>query len=380
MFNLEEIKQRSEPKSYEMGRRLFEKGMVSRLTISDHKVTAVVSGTHDYRVTLDNDNSLGGLHVHCDCPAASYQDVCKHTVAVALCVENPSQVIEATEAESSEETLRAWFSQKPVNELTDIIMSYIERSDADLNKWQLAMRSDNGELDAAELRKMITKALPAKQLYEWNEVARYFEQAERMFDAILPAIEKLPVSQQWQLIYRAIERLNKVLERIDDSGWYRNLIEGELCQRLIALFELQTWSDKKKATWIFEHFKEYKFDLFPAVPEDFTLSDEAKQLFVEMCREELDSLPQPLDYADWRIKSYVNRLIEPLVDQARENGDLGEECRLRDLTATNVRDYLKISDVCLGANSAFDAEHWLQEAYKVAKDSFGKHECRKFCC
>ena len=70
MFDLNEIKQRSQNKSYQLGYQLYQSGKVSRLVIAGNKVTAIVSGQHDYHVTLLKDETGQGesLQVSCSLP------------------------------------------------------------------------------------------------------------------------------------------------------------------------------------------------------------------------------------------------------------------------------------------------------------------------
>jgi len=48
MFDLNEIKQRSESRSYQLGEKLYYLGKVSRLSVTADSATAIVSGQHDY--------------------------------------------------------------------------------------------------------------------------------------------------------------------------------------------------------------------------------------------------------------------------------------------------------------------------------------------
>ena len=167
-------------------------------------------------------------------------------VAVALLVENtPEEVLIEEAAELAQ--LKEWFKEKSVEELTGIVMSYIDNSADEQDKWQLTMRNEENSLGASELSKLITKALPAKQVWEWNKVSNYFAHAEEMFATIFPAIEKLAITQQWQLTLKALQRLNKILERIDDSGGFRFQLEGQFNEKLVTLFNQLPWSDEKKA-------------------------------------------------------------------------------------------------------------------------------------
>lgn len=381
MFDLDEIKQRAPSRSYQLGILLYQSGKVSRLSVAGDRVTAIVSGEHDYHVSLVKDDSVQGesLQVSCSCPAAEYQYICKHAVAVALRVENTpvEEIKNATRNENKRhEQLKNWFNQKTAAQLTDFLMSYIDESEHEFDKWQLMMRSEENSLDAAQLSKMISKALPAQGVWEWNEVSHYFADAQEMFAVIFPAIEKLSVAKQWQLILKTLQRLNKVLEQIDDSGGFRFAIEEDLKQKLVALFNQQNWSDEKKAEWLFSHFEHYTYDIFPAVPEDFELTESVNQAFLEKCLTALTHHSQSGCLSDFDHRWLIRRLAKPLVDQAQQCGDWQAQCRLLNMSAFDHRDYLKISSICLENNAELEAQDWLRQAYLHAKTSYEQVQCK----
>ncbi|KMT66919.1 hypothetical protein [Catenovulum maritimum] len=275
--------------------------------------------------------------------------------------------------------LKSWFKQKSVDELSDIILNYIGESADEQSRWQLAMLNDQGGLSGGEIKKMITKALPKKQAWSYAEVRAYFHHSENMFVDIFMAIEQLPIDKQWQLTLHALVRLNTVLEQIDDSGGYRFDLEGQLNQRLSSLFNQQTWSDDEKAQWIFEHYKEYKYDVFPSVPEDFELTESVQCIFVALCQAEAEKRhKQGLDLSIWKEKYAFERLLEPQIEQAKNNNDLPAQCHLMAMSAYDERDHLKIAQLCLDHNELLDAEYWLKKAYNAVKKEANKISCQKF--
>ena len=382
MFDLNEIKQRASSRSYQLGKLLYKSGKVSRLSVDDNTATAIVSGEHDYHVSLIKDNSVqdGSLQVSCNCPAAAYQDICKHAVAVALLVENTPVEQRLNEAENettSHAQLVNWFKQKSSDQLTTFLMSYINESAQEFDKWQLVMHSEESNFDPKLLYTMITKALPIQSLWEWNDVKHYFADADDMFEVIFPAIDKLSVDKQWLLILKTLQRLNKVLEEIHDSGGFRFAIEEILKQKLVSLFNQQSWSDDKKADWLFSHFEEYKYDCFPDVPEDFKLTETVNQAFLGKCLTALNHHSKSGDLSDFDHRWFIQHLANPLVDQAVQRGDWRAQCRLLNMSAFEHRDYLKISSICLANNEELEAEDWLRQAYQHAKTSYEQLECQE---
>lgn len=182
-----------------------------------------------------------------------------------------------------------------------------------------------------------------------------------MFATLFPAIEKLTITQQWLLISNAIQRLNKVLEQIHDSGGFCRYIADELKQRLVVFFNAQPWSDEEKAQWIFNHTEEYTYDVFPDVPEDFELSA-VRQIFLAKCLIAVEDKQQSGDLNDWDFKYSIQRLTRPLIEQAIDQGNWQEQCRLMNMSAVRHPDYLAIADVCLDNAAELDGEYWLQQA------------------
>lgn len=257
-------------------------------------------------------------------------------------------------------------------------MTYIDDSSNELDKWQLIMRSEENNVTTGELNKLVTKALPAKEMWEWNKVSEYFHHANEMFTTIFNLIDKLTVTEQWKLTLRANQRLNKVLERIDDSGGFRFYIEDELNQRLVRLFNQLPWSDQKKALWIFSHTEEYKYDVFPSVPKDFDISPEVKQIFLTQCLNTAKQQAPLGDLNDWEHRWSLQRLTAPLIDEAKETGDWQLQCQFMKITAIRLSDYLAIADVFLDNKEASESEYWLQQAYKTVQTPYEKAECQAY--
>lgn len=383
MFDLNEIEQRVASKTYDLGYGLYASNNVSKLLIVGDQAMASVAGQYKYKVTLENSEN-GQCMASCTCPAADYQGICKHAIAVALKV-NSLSATELANANADATTqgnecgaLMAWFLDKPANELADIIMGFLDESEHEYDKWVFMMSNDKQAMSTGELSKLITKALPKKSVWGWNEVRSYFADADSLFEMIFPAIEKRPVDQQWQLNFKAVVRLNTVLEDIDDSGGFRFDLEEQLNQNLSELFNQLPWSDEQKAQWIFEHFEDYKYDVFPSVPHDFDITPSVNTLFLALCTTAIEKrLHAGVDFSDWRQKSALTRLTSILIKQAQGQDDWQAQLRLIKLTAHDSADYLKIAALCKDRNELLDAEYYLKQAYQRASKPHEVLACKR---
>ena len=151
-----------------------------------------------------------------------------------------------------------------------LIALLLEELGRDEHRWQhwLQRAERSGQpVTQASLVKQINEALPKQSLWEWREVADYFDEAENQFEAIWEVLESLSVEAQWALVEHALSRLNQVLEQIDDSGGHRFGIEGQLTSRLPTLFRQLPWSEQQQADWLFEHLVERPLDVFPSLSD-----------------------------------------------------------------------------------------------------------------
>lgn len=241
------------------------------------------------------------------------------------------------------------------------------------------MSNDQGTLLAAEISKLITKALPAKPVWDWHKVNNYFQQANELFEQILIAVEKLSVAAQWKLILKLYQRLNKVLEQIDDSNGERFYIESQLQDKITTLFNQLDWSDDKKAKWIFEHFQHYKYDVFPAVPGDFELSASVRSHFFALCSTEIEKQEQlGINLSDRGQKWAIKRLISPLLDEAKLLGDWQLQSHLMQKSAWEHSDFLALSEVHLENDDTLDAQYYLRQAYQKAEMPYEETQCQAY--
>lgn len=259
-----------------------------------------------------------------------------------------------------------------------LLLEYICRDDDEYEKWLFTLDTAEKGSSLSLLKKQVTQALPLHDVWGWNEVRDYFTKAELRFDAIWPEMETLSVEDQWELAAVMIERLNKCLEHIDDSGGFRFTIEGQLNERMSSLFSQLNWPATKKAEWLFEHFNNIRFDVFPAIPEDFTLDDETEKLFLSFCMQQLETVVSKGDLTKREVYWAARRNASPLIDAAKRRKNWKEEIHIQSLYAVSVRDYLDLSKICLENQEALEAEHWLRRAEKAARDQSDKRTCRQY--
>ena len=137
---------------------------------------------------------------------------------------------------------------------------------------------------SSDYKKLLTQALPKKDLRVtpnlWRKVGLYFAEAEALFELAFAQLDDNSLSdeQQFTWLLQAFERLNIVLQGIDDSGGYRLELVEQLTHRLVHCFHQLPWSPAQKANWLHEH--QCKYDVFPYIPEQFALPADVHAAFV----------------------------------------------------------------------------------------------------
>ena len=165
-------------------------------------------------------------------------------------------------------------------------------------QWQIKLLLASG--NPSDYKKLLTQALPKKDLRVtpnlWRKVDLYFAEAEVLFELAFAQLDdnalsdslnsslngqlngQLSDEQQFTWLLQAFERLNIVLQGIDDSGGYRLELVEQLTHRLVHCFHQLPWSPAQKASWLHEH--QYKYDVFPYIPEQFELPADVHAAFV----------------------------------------------------------------------------------------------------
>lgn len=366
LIDIDELKARSDEASFAKGVKLV--GQVQQLSLDGETIMARVQGTYLYRVRIE----IGrGLVSHCDCPAAVYQAFCKHGVATALAF-NMSQTGQGACASIPDERgrLSRYFEGQEKSALLNLLLDEIRRDHKRWQHWLMKAGNDGQTLTPAKLKSMVTKALPKRNLWEWQEVRDYFDEAAEQFEAIWEGVEGLAIEPQWQVTLHALLRLNLVLQRIDDSNGDRFVVEFEVLRRLPGLLARLPWSDEKKCEWLFTHLIEKPMDLFPEESAFGELTH--SPVFLALCEQGLARLQATGGSDDpWACSRYC----APLLAVARACGDWRRELHLLAGMASSTRDWLRLCELCCAHQEPLEGEFWLARARRQALSPYDKDAC-----
>ncbi|UAA38573.1 SWIM zinc finger family protein [Paraneptunicella aestuarii] len=379
MISEEQLLEVAGNSTFTKGKSIFRKGDVVLQQQSGSEISGIVSGTYDYRVGVSiKDN--GSWRCRCNCPAFDYQAVCKHCVALVLAY-NATLNNESFEAEETEEEQPVKKKSAPKVNKDALLQQYIQALPADtLHKSLYELLCDNkhqyarwmnkaviasSKQDFGSLKKLVTKSLPIKDIWEYRKVAEYFNAAERAIADVLEAARQLPAEEHLKLIFSIYERLNKVAERVDDSGGFRFGVQYLLSDALPHAVARQTWNAQDKAQWLLSHLNS-EIEGLPKIPGDFQLNDEEMSVFLQNCQQQFDAIAVNADIQKREMNFDLLRLGEMLLTHLPQAKEFSNALKIKSKMASSFHDLLAISQFCLDNHDEFQAEDWLLAAQKMA--------------
>ncbi len=245
---------------------------VSIMSVTTEKVFARVKGTKHYSTSLSLvDNKV--VRGSCNCMAFSSNNFCKHCVAVGLTVNaqhsNESQELtnDGSDLSADEQLISQYLSTLTKPSLEKMIMNLAVQEDSLYQQLLLKAQFTLNPPADKDIKKLITKALPNRQLWEYHKVEVYFNNAESSFKLILELIEAFPFDKQILFLEIFLERFNLVMAKVDDSYGARFGLESEIKRAFDTALRNVNWNIEQKGIWLFKHFSS-EADIGLSVPSD----------------------------------------------------------------------------------------------------------------
>lgn len=300
--------------AYDRGYAYFLDGRVTAIETNAGRTAATVCGTQLYQVELRHtDSRLDGA---CTCPASEGFDFCKHCVAVALVLRDCQIAGALPQPDDEAATLTAYLAGQSrdelVAELVDILPRVPEIRERLLAQAELAA----GPISAKSLKQAITKVTRPRDLWEYGEVAAYFRRIESTLENIANIAEQVPAEALLKTALYGIERLNRALGRVDDSGGFRfaaQQILRELHSRALQRLE---WPAARRANHLLELALADEWDQFEGVPHAYTeaLGETGLEAFYAGVESRLAALPDLPPDADFAAVEVQRHIFERSID------------------------------------------------------------------
>lgn len=254
-----------------------------------------------------------------------------------------------------------------IRHLLDII-----RADEHLQqRWSAKLNATLNKSDGKALKKSITAALPInKHLHHYPQVRSYFAKLEPVVENLLQHVEALPPEQALDLAEYAIDRMQKALETIDDSGGFRLPSLEHLQAMHIRAIGRLPWSRSQVAESLFTQNERSDRDLYPAIPADYAeaLGEEGMQAYYTLARNAWDALPPAAPGMEWDEYYPYHRLGRFLLTWAEAHQDFDGALAIKLKQAADRHDFVRITEYCIKHQQWTHARRWLNKVKTFAPD------------
>lgn len=354
--------------AFERGYDYYRQGYVGDLEICGNRIVASVSGTELYRVELlRNGAELDGS---CDCPASDGIAFCKHCVATALELRDRLTEFALTTADSGDNNiLKAYLAEQDPATLVSYVLQVLPKDPLLYERLQRQAMLAANSLDAKELKRSITQVTPLQDIFDWVKVRAYFRRLEVTLKGILEVVDQLPADILLKTALHGIMRLNKALERIDDSGGYREYPQALLRELHRNALRRVDWTPERRAQHLLEQALADPWDQYEAMPLDYAdaLGEAGLRAFYTAVETHFAALATPPKNAGFDDRLPYLRLRNYLMMRAREEDDFDEMIRLEKVTATTDIDFDNIARLYLQKGDPEIASRWLSKADALDK-------------
>lgn len=350
------------PGAFDRGYEYYREGRVVELEMRSDRTIGVVDGTSLYRVELLHDQA--DLDGSCDCPASDHIGFCKHCVATALALRDHLASSMLAARNDSGDALRDYLAGLDTETLVTHLMTVIHKDPALYEQLRNQAQFENGTADISEIKRAITRATPLKDVFDPVSVSALFRQLAATLRGIVEIAEQLSAADLLSVALHAIGRLDKSLERIDDSYGYRYEPQEWARELHNKALQRSEWPPAKRAEHLLELALNDPWDQFAGAPFDYQegLGEEGMEAFFGAVEERLAALPRLPAEATYEDKVPYLRLSHYPRARAERAEDWDCVIRFDELTATTAIDFERLAAFNLKAEKPESAADWLAQA------------------
>ena len=386
------------PATFERGSALYQDQAIlhfqkSRNTIKASVQSASSPGVKAYQVTLTiKANSYDG---GCDCPASEGFDFCKHCVAVALQHADKLAQLEAAQGSSAVDRIQALIEDMDEQQAKNALLTSITQDEESILAWRLRadISLEFGMIGAddssnqrqtqpligkskssviTELKSLITKALPLRDVWQYNKARAYFQQAQEKSSLIMGLLEYLPAEQAHAVAYQILKRYDKIFERVDDSGGFRFELEHDILAAFATSVQRLTWSASSKANYLISLYSP-KLDVveYRDIPAGFIAQhdSELREVFYTHLEKEVIAATTESQSND-DIDVILRIKIQDLCQHYAQQSAYAKAIEVFGQVARDVDDFIQMVEWAIAGNDAASALGFLAQAR--AEDTYQK--------
>ncbi|MDG1254003.1 MAG: hypothetical protein P8Q24_08970 [Glaciecola sp.] len=358
------------PATFERGTAIYNDQAILSFHKNRNKIKATVQsasapGVKVYQVTLTiKPTSYDG---GCDCPASEGFDFCKHCVAVALQHADKLAQLEAAQGGSAIDRIQALIEDMDEQQAKNALLTCITQDEESILAWRLradisqefAVGNTKGSV-ITELKTLITKALPFRDVWQYNKARAYFQQAQEKLSLIIGLLQYLPAEQAHAVAYQILKRYDKIFERVDDSGGFRFELEHDILAAFATAVQRLTWSVSVKANYLLSFYSpDLDVMAFTDIPQRFIAStdDELREAFYTQLEQDVTAETNGND----RINFTVSIKMHDLCDYYAAKSDYSKAIEIFTQVAWHADDFLQLVKWAIAAKDVTVALQFLAQ-------------------
>jgi uncharacterized Zn finger protein len=369
-FDIGALRALAGEKVFARGEEYHRDGLVEILALEPGRVLAQVSGTEDYRtVVTGRGTEIGG---ECSCPAIEDWGFCKHLVAAALAA-NAAAGDAETDGVDALSRIRDHLRKKSVDELVAIIADLAEQDLVLFRRLEMAaaaLHEDDKKLEA-RLRKAIDGATRTRDFVDYRAAAGWAAEVDAALDALAELASGRRAGVILKLAVRAIERIERAVEDIDDSdGHCTTLLDRARSIHLAAARAAQP-EPVQLARDLFAREMASDYDTFDGAAELYAdvLGEAGLAEYRRLAAAAWEQLP-PLRGGRERQEASADydRLAEILDFFAEQDGDADARFALRAKDLSSAWKYLQLAEFCRAQGREDEALRRAEEGLWLFED------------
>ncbi len=377
------LKQLAGPQSFARGEQYLARGAVRKLLCTGDVASATVQGTMPYQVRMWTRND--DLEFQCTCPFAMDMGAhCKHFVAVGLAMAGmpltepePEPEPEPIAATATARPVRrgdawgkldAWLRGLDVDTLAGLLLD-AARNDKDL-KHTLMTLATPAAFDERTLQGLIDDSMDVPDFVGWDEADSLARRLDAMLEALLRTRTAATASALLPLLEYAFERLDRLMEQVDDSGGAVGDMLVRLGHEHAVTCAMARPDPDGLAERLFELATRPGMGLWDFGPEAYgaVLGEAGRRRYCQLVQAAWHALP-----GKGGTSTRASILGRMMMDLAGDDVDLKVAILSRDLDG--VHRYRLIAEALQGAGRAGQAAEWARRGLKAYPDRLDDALC-----
>lgn len=370
-FDIDALRRLAGQAVFARGETYCSGGQVHILALEPERVLAQVVGTEDYRTLLTGRGQA--IDGECSCPAFEDRGFCKHMVATALAANAEGDSAEAQGA-GTLARIREHLKGKGIEALVEMIVDLAERDPALFRRLDRAaadVQADDKTIEA-RLRRAIDDATGTRGFVDYRAAPGWAAEVDEALDTIAELAAGARAGLALRLIERAIDRIERATEEIDDSDGHCGALLHRARDIHLAAARAAQPEPVQLARRLFRRELQDDYGIFgraAAVYAD-VLGEDGLAEYRRLAVAAWEKLPPPSGAAGARqpFPEDYHRLRDILDVFAERDGDVEARIALRATDLSSAWSYLQLAEFCLSQGRETEALRWAEEGLWVFED------------